>query len=82
MVGPSVIMTPYLFEWGVESLSGSVVADPEAVKFACKNAAGKLFGKALQMTTINAAIKESNWSCTKSTISCEDFAKYIEFSVE
>lgn len=54
MVGPSVIMTPYLFEWGVESLSGSVVADPEAVKFACKNAAGKLFGKALQMTTINA----------------------------
>ena len=54
MVGPSVIMTPHLFEWGVESLSGSVVADPEAVKFACKNAAGKLFGKALQMTTINA----------------------------
>ena len=49
-----VIMTPHLFEWGVESLSGSVVADPEAVKFACKNAAGKLFGKALQMTTINA----------------------------
>ena len=31
-----------------------IMADPEAVKFACKNAAGKLFGKALQMTTINA----------------------------
>ncbi len=54
LVGPSVIMTPYLFEWGAETLAGSVVADPEAVKFACKNAAGKLFGEALQMTTITA----------------------------
>ncbi len=54
MVGPSVVMTPFLFEWGVETLAGSVVADVEAAKFACRNGAGKIFGTALQMTTISA----------------------------
>lgn len=54
MVGPSVVMSPLLFKWGVETLAGSVVADPEAAKFACRNGAGKLFGTALQMTTITA----------------------------
>lgn len=54
MVGPSVIMTPYLFDWGVETLAGSVVADAEAAKFACKNGGGKIFGTALQMTMISS----------------------------
>lgn len=54
MVGPSVIMTPYLFKWGVEMLAGSVVADPEKVKFAVKNGSGKFFGAALQMCSISA----------------------------
>lgn len=54
MVGPSVVMTPFLFKWGVEMLAGSVVADPEAAKFACRNGGGKIFGSALQMTTITA----------------------------
>ena len=54
MVGPSVVMTPYLFKWGVEMLAGSVVADPEKVKFAVKNGSGKFFGSALQMCSISA----------------------------
>ena len=54
MVGPSVVMTPYLFEWGVETLAGSVVADAEAAKFACKNGGGKIFGTALQMTRVSS----------------------------
>lgn len=52
MVGPSVVMTPALFDWDVETLAGSIVADPEATRFAVKNGAGKLFGDALQMTSI------------------------------
>ena len=49
MVGPSVVMAPALFSWGADSLSGSVVSDPEAVRFGTRNGAGKLFGRALQM---------------------------------
>lgn len=51
-VGPSVVMSPFLFDWGVESAAGSVVADPEKTRFAVKNGAGRLFGEALQMTSI------------------------------
>ena len=54
MVGPSVVMTPLLFDRGVETLAGSVVADAEAAKFACKNGGGKIFGTALQMTTVSS----------------------------
>lgn len=53
MVGPSVVMSPFLFEWGVETLAGSVVADPEKARFAVKNGAGQFFGEALQMTSIS-----------------------------
>ena len=28
MVGPSVVMSAHLFDWGVEMMAGSVVADP------------------------------------------------------
>ncbi|MEG0027481.1 MAG: DUF364 domain-containing protein [Raoultibacter sp.] len=52
MVGPSVIPSPFLFDWGVEMLAGSVVADPEKTKVAVKLGAGQLFGEALQMMSI------------------------------
>ena len=52
MVGPSVIMSPFLFEWGVDMLAGSVVGDPEKTRFAVKNGAGKLFGEAIQMMSL------------------------------
>lgn len=52
MVGPSVIMAKPLVGMGVETLSGSIVTDPEALKFSVKHGTGKLFGKALQMCTI------------------------------
>lgn len=54
MVGPSVVMTPFLFKWGVEMLAGSVVADPEKARFAVQNGVGKFFGEALQMCSITA----------------------------
>ncbi|MEG0016154.1 MAG: DUF364 domain-containing protein [Gordonibacter sp.] len=52
MVGPSVVMSPYLFDWGVEMLAGSVVADPDKARFAVMNGAGQFFGEALQMSSI------------------------------
>ncbi|WP_302392962.1 DUF364 domain-containing protein [Eggerthella sinensis] len=54
-VGPSVVMTPYLFEQGADMLAGSVVADPEKARFAVMNGAGQFFGEALQMTSIARA---------------------------
>ena len=51
-VGPSVVMSPYLFDCGVEMLAGSIVGDIEKLKFAVKNGAGKLFGEALQMASL------------------------------
>jgi uncharacterized protein (DUF4213/DUF364 family) len=53
-VGPSVVMSPYLFSWDVDVLAGSIVADPEKVRFAVKNGTGQFFGEALQMTRISA----------------------------
>lgn len=55
LVGPSVIMAPYLFDQGAEALAGSVVADLEKARFAVKNGAGQLFGEALQMTMVSRA---------------------------
>lgn len=52
LVGPSVVMSPSLFDWGVEMLAGSVVSDPEKVRFAVMNGAGQPFGEALQMTSV------------------------------
>lgn len=52
MVGPSVIMAPFLFKWGVDMLAGSVVADPEKAAFAVKNGAGQFFGQALTMAAL------------------------------
>ena len=44
-VGPSVVMAPFLFRWGVDMLAGSVVADPDKARFAVKNGAGQFFGQ-------------------------------------
>ncbi|WP_276926872.1 DUF364 domain-containing protein [Parvibacter caecicola] len=52
MVGPSVVMAPLLFKWGVNMLAGSVVADPEKAAFAVKNGAGQFFGEALTMAAL------------------------------
>lgn len=52
MVGPSVVMSPLLFEHGVDMLAGSVVGDPEKTRFAVKNGAGQLFGEAIQMMSL------------------------------
>lgn len=52
MVGPSVVLSPALFERGVESLSGSIVCDPEYCRFAVGNGLGKFFGRALKMCSI------------------------------
>ena len=52
MVGPSVVMTPFLLQWGVHELAGSVVADPEKARFAVANGAGPLFGEALVMASL------------------------------
>lgn len=51
-VGPSVVMSPALFDWGVEMLAGSMVADPEKLRFAVQSAAPQLFGQALQMVSL------------------------------
>lgn len=47
-------MTPFLFDWGVEMLAGSIVGDVEKLRFAVKNGAGQLFGEALQMASLAA----------------------------
>ena len=52
MVGPSVVMSPYLLHWDVDMLAGSVVSDPEKVRFAVKSGAGQLFGEALSMCSL------------------------------
>ena len=54
MVGPSVVMSPLLFEYGVDMLAGSVVADPEKTAFAVKTGVGQFFGEALQMCSVRA----------------------------
>ncbi len=54
MVGPSVVMSPRLLDWGVEMMAGSVVADPDKTRFAVKSGAGKLFGAALQTCSLKA----------------------------
>lgn len=53
MVGPSVVMAPALLEAGVSLMAGSVVHDPDRTRHAVKAGNGQLFGKALQMVTID-----------------------------
>ncbi len=52
-VGPSTVMSPFLFEWGVDMLAGSVVADSEKVRFAVQNGTGQFFGEALCMMSLS-----------------------------
>ena len=55
MVGPSVVMSPTLFDYGVDMLAGSTVNDPEKVKFAVSNGTGQFFGEALSMLSLERA---------------------------
>lgn len=52
LVGPSVVMSEFLLHWNVETLAGSVVADPEKARFAVRNGTGQFFGEALQMAAL------------------------------
>ncbi len=52
MVGPSVVMAPALLKAGVSMMAGSVVHDPERTRHAVMAGNGQLFGKAIQMVTI------------------------------
>jgi uncharacterized protein len=49
MVGPSVIPTAFLYHWGIETLAGSIVNDPEKMRASIKLGAGALFEGALRM---------------------------------
>lgn len=52
MVGPSVVMSPALFENGVDMMAGSIVVDPDAVRYAVMSGAKLPFGKAVQMACL------------------------------
>ena len=52
LVGPSVVMSPMLFEHGVNMLAGSVVGDVERVRRAVKSGGTMRFGSALLMTRL------------------------------
>lgn len=51
-VGPSVVMAPALFNWGVEMLAGSVVADPERTRHIVTGGTGQVFGEAVLMAAL------------------------------
>lgn len=53
MTGPSVVMSPVLFDYGADTLAGSVVEDPEKVRFAVKAGRGQFFGEALRMSWVS-----------------------------
>lgn len=52
MVGPSVVMSPTLFDHGVDMLAGSIVGDAEHVKHAVKSGGMMRFGTALLMSCL------------------------------
>lgn len=53
LVGPSVIMAPVFFDYGVDVIAGSIVKDPEHIAFSCRSAnVGIPFGAALERYSI------------------------------
>lgn len=52
MVGPSVVMSPTLFDHGVGMLAGSIVGDIERVQHAVKSGGAMRFGTALLMAQL------------------------------
>lgn len=52
IVGPSVVMAQPLFDVGVDMMAGSVVIDPDRVKYSVKAGGGLSFGGAIQMVTV------------------------------
>lgn len=53
LVGPSVVMSPTLFDHGVNMLAGSIVGDAERVKHAVKAGGMMRFGSALLMSRLS-----------------------------
>ncbi len=56
MVGPSVVMSPVLFDHGVNMLAGSIVGDEERVHYAVKSGGMMKFGSALLMARIGSYV--------------------------
>lgn len=54
MLGPSTVMNPALFDYGIDMLAGSIVADPEKASYACKGGADQTFAGGLQKCSILA----------------------------
>ncbi len=54
MVGPSVVPSPFLFQWGVDVLAGSIVVDPEKTRALVEQGAGMMFGDAIRMMRIES----------------------------
>ena len=52
LVGPSVVMAPALFGFGVDMLAGSIVGDAERVRHAVKSGGMLRFGSALLMARL------------------------------
>ncbi len=52
LVGPSVVMSPVLFDYGADMLAGSIVGDSERVRHACMAGGGMRFGSALLMARL------------------------------
>ena len=50
MVGPSVVLSPILFEYGADLLAGCVLDDPKRARFSVKNGYGRLFGEDVLLT--------------------------------
>jgi uncharacterized protein (DUF4213/DUF364 family) len=54
MLGPSAVMNPALFDFGIDMLAGSIVLDPEKASYACKGGANQTFGGSLLKCSIKA----------------------------
>ncbi len=49
MLGPSVVPSEILFSWGVDTIAGSSVVDPERTRRCVEQGAGMMFGQGVRM---------------------------------